>query len=239
MKYLPIVILGLILTCFSCSNDTENTVILEEKTIKSTEKEILDSRIISNIPNVKNTEMDKMYMTSYLIGLVLLEDAAAREYFYRITKAKTLKFSLRSLLNNTGNPFELAFKKKYAIYNWSKTAKGDPTPPISTALPDPLDKGYLVLTIDYPTYLFQISNTYNWSVCIPNKHSLHKYPDFNAYLNNEKQLINLWNLNGKLYNDGLIMSQSFKSFIPSRFNYSSALNNTLIINLTKPTLTRF
>ncbi|AUC16694.1 hypothetical protein BTO06_16750 [Tenacibaculum sp. SZ-18] len=237
MKYVRLVILSMTLILLSCSEEKESLQMLEtfEK-----EKVITNQSIKSNspkgisIPYSILEEENMMYMTSYLIGLTLLNDHDAREYLFQELNGKEQKISLRTLLSNDKNSFKLAFRSEYLKFNWGTTPKGEPTPPVSSAIPDPLKRNYGVLTIDFDTYLHQISNTYDWDIHAPNKDILFGYLNFSQYLNHKQYLINLWDMDTGLYDDGLKMSDTHKDFIPSYFDYTQELNDILILTLRNP-----
>ncbi|CAL2080739.1 conserved hypothetical protein [Tenacibaculum sp. 190524A05c] len=234
MKYVRLVILSMTMIFLSCSKEEESVQMLE-----TFEKE----RVITNrskggnkVPPIGTPyslieEENMMYMTSYLIGLTLLQDQAARDYFYQELTGKQQKISLRTLLNGTNNPFETAFSGRYMLYNWYTDPKGEPTPPISSAIPDPLERAYDVLHMGYYTYYLSIHNDYDWDIHVPNKHILFSYFNFNQYLNHKQYIINLWDMDTGLYDDGLKMSDTDKFFIPSTFDYTQELNDILILTL--------
>ncbi|MFY7670715.1 hypothetical protein ACOSP6_06465 [Tenacibaculum sp. MEBiC06402] len=234
MKNVKLVMLSLLLVFLSCSDEKENLHVLEsheKETLHSVRAKGGDKITSNNTPYSLNEEENMMYMTSYLIGLTLLQDQAARDYFYQELTGKPLKISLRALLDGTDNPFEIAFRARYYIYNWNTDPKGEPTPPISSAVPDPLERDYAVLHMGYFTYFHLISNTYDWDIHLPNKSLLFNYFNFNQYLNDKEYIINLWDMDTGLYDDGLKMSNGTKTFIPSGFDYSQELNNLLILTL--------
>jgi hypothetical protein len=167
-----------------CSKEEENVQMLEtfEKETLKNQKTKGSNTINFNDPYSLNQEENMMYMTSYLIGLTLLQDRSARVHFQQAITGKQQKISLRSLLDGTNNPFELAFRSRYYIYNWNTDFEGEPTPPISSAIPDPLKKDYDVLDIGYYTYIDLISNTYNWDIHLPNKYILFSFFNFDQYL---------------------------------------------------------
>lgn len=237
MKYVRLVILSMTMIFLSCSKEEESVQMLEtfekERVITNQSK---GSGLLpgNSTPYSLVEEENMMYMTSYLIGLSILNDHAAREHFYQELAGKQQKISLRTLLNQGKNPFKSAFKSEYLRFNWGTDPKGEPTPPISSAIPDPLKRDYDVLPIDFDTYVHQISNTYDWDIHVPNKHILLGYFNFTQYLNHKQYLINLWDMDTGLYDDGLKMSDTDKDFIPTTFDYTQELNDILILTLRNP-----
>ncbi|WP_143569798.1 hypothetical protein [Tenacibaculum agarivorans] len=233
MKYLRLVILSMTVLIMSCTEEKETIQVLE-----TFEKEIVNkkgvkggNKIPINTPYSRDQEDNMMYMTSYLIGLTLLGDENAREYFYQQVSGKTFKISLRTLLSGGKNPFKTAFRGYYYIYNWNTDYEWTPTPPVSSAIPDPLEKDYGVLQIGYSTYLDLISNDYDWQIDLPNKAILFSYFNFTQYLDHKQYIINLWTKDNSLYDDGLKMSNNDKFFIPDNFDYEQELDTILILTL--------
>ncbi|WP_417799152.1 hypothetical protein [Tenacibaculum sp.] len=234
MRYLQIMCFSVLLACMSCNEETENIHL--SNTVENDIVNIIASKntsgIVTNIPIVLQPQEvhNMMYMTSFLIGRTLIENEDAREYFYRLYTGKSLKVSLRTLLENNRNAFEIAFKQQYGNYNRGTDPEGEPTHPISSPEPDPLERGYDVLN-DYSLYYYYIHNSYDWEVYIPNKLILYNYSSFTNYLNDKDRIINLWSLSTNLYDDGVSLTSSNGVFIPSNFNYLQELTTSLILTL--------
>ncbi|SEC41385.1 hypothetical protein SAMN04489761_2926 [Tenacibaculum sp. MAR_2009_124] len=225
MKYLPITFLNLFLIFASCDNTNDN---LNTSSVDQKEGKILERTLFGE---TKNEEVkDIMYMTSYLIARTLLEDEDAQQQFYQLGSGKSLKIDLKTLLTSKST-FEQAFKLRYKRYNWSTPPKGEPTPPISQAVPDPLEKDYDVLTIPYIGYIDLIQNTFDWIVSLPNKEKLYQYDSFKDYIHDNDTILNLWSFDTSNYSDGLKTHYNGGSFIPTPFDYNSALETTFMMTL--------
>lgn len=225
MKNLPITFLSLFIIFSSCNDSSENlssSVIQNENNFQ--EK--------SNFGQATNNQArDIIYMTSYLISRVLIEDEAAQNHFYRFGSGKSLKISLKNLLDTPDSPFEKAFRIRYDRFNWYINPEGEPTPPLSQAVPDPLENDYNILTLTYNDYIYIIQNLYNLEILLPNKEMLYNYDSFHDYFNDKDFIFNLWNYDAPIYNDGLKTSDNSANFISSDFDYLNTLNDYLILTL--------
>lgn len=241
MKYLQIIILSV--TAFlliSCNNEAENITMLdafEKETNTVVYKPFTAEK--NTFFSVEDHHRNLMYMTSFLTGVTLLEDQDAREYFYSLLNNKGSKINLKDLLDNTNNPFEKGFKTYYDIYNWSITPKGVPTPPVSNLRPDPLDRPYEPLTMLYVQFQDTVTTNHNWEFYLPNKALVLQYINFDDYLNDKDEIVNLWSLNDVVFEDGLKMSLFQRDFITEDFNYQDTLESIFIIKLRENTDSNF
>lgn len=226
MKHLPITFLSLFLIFTSCStsNDNLNVSLNDEQENKLQQSSFIEETKSEDVKNL-------MYMTSYLIARTLQEDEAAQQEFYKLGAEKALNIDLRTLLSSSGSSFEKAFQLRYKRYNTTKKQQGEPTPPVSQAIPDPLERGYNLLTISYTEYLGLIQNTYDWIVDLPNKDILYQFESFDDYFKKYDCILNLWSYDNSKYSDGLRISYDNGWFISAKFDYQTELQNTLILTL--------
>ncbi len=225
MKYLPITLLSLLFIFASCNTNEDN---LNTSALEGQENGLKGRAPFGEIKNQEEKNM--MYMTSYLIARTLLEDEDAQKQFYKLGSGKSLKIDLRTLLT-PDKPFEAAFRLRYARYNGSTPPKGQPTTPVSQAVPDPLERDYSILTISYIDYIDVVNDKYDWIIYLPNKEKLYEHANFGDYLDSNEDIINLWSFDTSDYSDGLKLNYYGGIFIPIPFDYTSALESTFIMTL--------
>ncbi|WP_299163247.1 hypothetical protein [uncultured Tenacibaculum sp.] len=221
MKFLKLLFFVLIIFT-SCDKNAEEIEIIN--TIQNSSREnFFDIEATKTSDNKRIEQL--MYMTSFLIGKVLVENEEARDYFYKhIANPRTTKIELIKVLDGDvidSNPFEIAFHEQYNMYSFRA-----PAPPIKVADPDSFRWGG-VLNMYYHQYLFEIININRWELYFPNKSSLldNRQTLTEYFLRNDK-IVCLWKINEKfkLYSDGLILNKRDKGeYLPLNFDPSKSL----------------
>ncbi len=226
MKFLKQFLFVLII-CVSCNDNNEEIQIIE----KEQNKAITGNVSMKPFQAYDNKEVEKlMFMTSFLIGKTIIENEAARDYFYDyIEDPRTTAINLSDIMDDDvidSNPFEIEFHKQFNKYNYHKDPQtGETDPPTSTSLdPDPLRWGGIFgPTMLYELYLDNIINSNDWELYFPNKNSvLSNGLTLTDYFSRNDVVICLWRLNEKIkrmYSDGLILYTSGNgSYLPLNFN---------------------
>ncbi len=213
----------IIIFCVSCNKNTDEIEVIEK--VQNSKRNI--SLSLEPVEDPEKAKVEQlMYMTSFLIGKTLLENEAARDYFYeQIKSVKTNKIELINILDASfidSNPFEIGFHEQFNNYNWHIDPQGgSPDPPKSTSLePDPLKwGGILDSQMYYQQYLIEIIDLKKWELYFPNKNVfLENYQNFTDYLADNHIIRCSWNNDSfNLYSDGMVLYDDGRGEYLSRF----------------------
>jgi hypothetical protein len=221
MRFLKLFCVVLVL-CVSCSENTDEIEVVGEVKSSKIERRVISSKEIQ--------EVKLMYMTSFLIGKVLIENKEARDYFYeQIANPKIKKIALINVLGTNksdSNPFTVSFQEQYNMYNFRT-----PASPIKSSEPDPLIWGG-VLNMYYKEYLLKVRKRKKWELYFPNKNIfLDNIQNLSEYLIANEKLICLWNTNYLgLFTDGLILNINGRGrYLPQYFDPSNTTSLMIVL----------
>lgn len=237
MKFLKLLFFVLVV-CISCNVNNEEIEIIEKEQNKASRSNFN----LKPFQTFDNQEVEQlMFMTSFLIGKTLIENEAARDYFYNhIADSRITAIKLSDIMDDSvidSNPFEIEFHKQFNKYNYHRNPQsGDTDPPTSTSLdPDPLKwGGALGERVLYKSYLNKVINLNNWELYLPNKNTVlsngHTLTDY--FVRNDK-IICLWRLNEnikKIYSDGLVLYTDGRgSYLPLNFTLLNNLSFVFVL----------